>query len=117
MSFRDITANGALMLGGTCLSLFVTKRTNKLKHDPRLAPAHESQPDVEGAPLAPGIRQEVRRIDIVIHYVRIAGVGEVIQSESPGPEVVQEGKAALEMEIDVEVGGQASSIRVADQEP
>ena len=60
---RDITAKGALP---PWLSF------------PGLASAHESQPHVEGAALAPAVCQEVRRIDIVINNVRIAIVGEII---------------------------------------
>ena len=83
---------------------------------PGLASAHESEAYVEGSALASSIGQEVRGVYIVIDYVRIAAVGEIVQTEAPGPEVVQEAEAALEMEIYVEVGGQTPSIGAADQE-
>src|SRR5579859_1969325 len=92
------------------------RRSEYATSDPNLASAHESQANGYSPALASAIGQEVGRIDVVIHYVGITVVGEIVQSDTPSPEVMQEAEPSLEMEIDVEVGGQTPSIGVADQE-
>lgn len=78
-----------------------------------LPTAEKFQPHVEGSGLPSAIRQKQGASEHVIHVVRIAAVSDVIEPEPPCPHIVQKRKLALEVQVYVEVRGQARAIRRA----
>src|SRR5262249_53087537 len=54
--------------------------------------AEQPEPDGKGARLSPSIRKELRRPRDVIDYIGVAAVSEIVETETPGPKVMQRPK-------------------------